>query len=93
MSAEVDKIKAEIAFYNEIGPLYEELEAAREVKADDPVRFSEAKQAFEVHRTYWRQIGEFLHAEAKQDNEAAVNIIVGEGSVRAEAIAPFGGEG
>ena len=57
---ELDKIKAEIAFYEEVGPLQEELESAREVKKNDPVRFADAKEAFEEKRTFYRQIGEYL---------------------------------
>lgn len=64
MSAELDKIKADIAFYNEVGPLEEELEAAREVKKEEPVRWQEAKQAFEEKRRFYRQIAEFVKAEA-----------------------------
>lgn len=59
---ELDKIKADMAFYAKIGPLHEELEAAREVKSDDPVRFQEAKQAFEEQRTFYRQIAEYIKA-------------------------------
>lgn len=62
MSAELEHIQAQVAFYNEVGPLEEELEAARIVKADDPVRWSEAKQAFEEKRRFYRQIAEFLNS-------------------------------
>lgn len=57
---ELEKIKAEIAFYEEVGPLQEELETAREVKKKDPERFADAKQVFEEKRTFYRQIAEYL---------------------------------
>lgn len=56
--SELDRIKAELAFYAEVLPLEEELEAAREVKKEDPVRFQEAKQVFEEHRRFYRTIAQ-----------------------------------
>lgn len=74
MSAELDKIKAEVAFYQEVGPLEEELEAAREVKKDEPVRWQEAKQAFEEKRRFYRQIGEYLKAQAVDADDSDTSV-------------------
>lgn len=71
MSAELDKIKNEVAFYQEVGPLEQELEEAREVKKDDPVRFAEAKQAFEEKRRLYRQIAEFVKAQAVAEDDGS----------------------
>lgn len=57
-TTELDRIRGEQAFYEEVIPLQVELEDARKVKADDPVRFQEAKQAFEEKRTAYRLIAE-----------------------------------
>lgn len=64
--SEVDRIKGELAFYAEVLPLEEELEAAREVKKDDPVRFQEAKQVFEEHRRFYREIAQNKDPEEGQ---------------------------
>jgi hypothetical protein len=56
--SDLDRIKAELAFYSEVLPLEEELEAARESRKEDPVRFQEAKQVFEEHRRFYRTIAQ-----------------------------------
>lgn len=83
--SEIEKLKADIAFLQEIEPLMEELEAARAVKKEDPDRWFEAKQAFEPVRTYWRLIGEYV--AATQANIAA-NVVDG----KVDGIAPVTGE-
>ena len=80
-TTELDRIRGEQAFYEEIIPLQVELEDARKVKADDPVRFQEAKQAFEEKRTAYRRIAEQANTDAVQ-----VSTISGEASVKP----PFG---
>lgn len=82
-TTELDRIRGEQAFYEEVIPLQVELEAAREVKADDPVRFAEAKQAFEEKRTAYRLIAE----QAASDAVQAPTI-----SGDAEVKVPFGAE-
>lgn len=89
--SELDKIKAEGAFYAEIGPLQEEFEAAREVKKEDPERWYEAKQAFEEKRTYWRSIGEAIHALAAAD-DSDVKVTTDTVAADSKTISPVGGK-
>lgn len=70
---EIEKLKEDIAFLQKIEPLMSEFEAAREVKHEDPDRWFNAKQAFEVERTYWRQIGEYLAATNANINASVAN--------------------
>lgn len=77
--SDLDKIKGDLAFYNEVLPLEEELEAARLVKKEDPERWFEAKQAFEEKRRAYRQLaqgitpseGEIVAPEIKASAKAA----------------------
>lgn len=82
-TTELDRLRGEQAFYEEVIPLQVELEAAREVKADDPVRFAEAKQAFEEKRTAYRLIAEQAASDAIQAPTAS-----GDATVHV----PFGAE-
>lgn len=92
--SELDKIKAEGAFYAEIGPLQEEFEAAREVKKEDPERWYEAKQAFEDKRTYWRAIGEAIQANAwaAANDDSDVKVTTDTVAADSKTISPVGGK-
>lgn len=87
MSEELDKIKADMAFYAEVGPLQEEFEAARESKKDDPERWHNAKQAFEEKRTYWRQVGEAVNVSAVASADSGDVVITPE-VINADTAAP-----
>lgn len=91
---DLDRIKAEAAFYGEVLPLEVELEEARENKAKDPERFQVAKQAFEEQRSYFRQIAEYLKATAEgADDRSKVVINVGAAiPTVADVIPPAGTE-
>ena len=52
----MSKISDEIAFLKSIQDVTEEFEAAREVKAEDPERWTAASEAFQAQRSFWRQV-------------------------------------
>lgn len=81
MSAESSRIKAELAFYEEVLPLEEELEAAREDKKNDPVRFAEAKQVFEEKRRFYREIAQFVRSSPESGTNIEVPGIDAGGTV------------
>lgn len=86
MSTDLDRIKAEMSFYKEVGPLEEELEEARAVKADDPVRFADAKAAFEEKRRYYREIAEYLRPESDESDGSDTSITAKTVSNSAKAV-------
>lgn len=61
-SPEVTYLEERLKFIADTGALELELERARAVKREDPVRWAAAKQAWAEPQTYWRQISEYLDA-------------------------------
>jgi hypothetical protein len=59
---------SEVTFYTQVAPLMEELEAAREVRREEPVRWEEAKQAFAEVQTFYRLLDEAARAYMQGDD-------------------------
>lgn len=95
---DLEKIQSEMAFYAEVGPIMEELEAARLVKGEDPERWKAAVAAMDGDdnqpgvRTYYRQIAEYVNAVTLAEvDEANTSITVATVDGDSETISPVKG--
>lgn len=62
MSEQIDKLNEELALYNDVFPLLEALEAARENKGNDYATFSALKDEWITKLQYWLSISAYLSA-------------------------------
>jgi len=93
MDSTIEKLQRDLAFYEEISPVFIELEAARETRHTDGARWDAAQSAAVPLLQYWGGIRDYLEASAGIPSTEGLTSITAETLASASsAVSPAGGK-